>query len=78
MSNNFCAHCVFFGGCWTRKSICFVPSEAGVHTVLVEYNGVAVGGTPFLSKAYDADAVAVSDVPRAAPGKTVTFAGKCD
>ena len=56
----------------------FVPSEAGVHTVLVEYNGVAVGGTPFLSKAYDADAVAVSDVPRAAPGKTVTFAGKCD
>ena len=28
----------------------FEPREAGVHTVLVEYNGVAVGGTPFYSK----------------------------
>ncbi len=55
----------------------FVPSEVGLHTVLVEYNGVAVGNTPFLAKAYDASAVAVSDVPRAAPGKTVTFAGGC-
>ena len=26
-------------------------------------------------KAYDARAVAVSDVPKSAPGKTVTFAG---
>ena len=31
----------------------FEPREAGVHTVLVEYNGIAVGGTPFYSKAYD-------------------------
>ena len=53
----------------------FEPRESGVHTVLVEYNGVAVGGTPFYSKAYDARAVAVSDVPKSAPGKTVTFAG---
>ncbi len=28
----------------------FVPSEVGLHTVLVEYNGVAVGGTPFFAK----------------------------
>ena len=28
----------------------FEPRESGVHTVLVEYNGVAVGGTPFYSK----------------------------
>ncbi len=55
----------------------FLPSEVGLHTVLVEYNGVAVGGTPFFAKAFDAAAVAVSDVPRANPGKTVTFAGRC-
>ena len=30
----------------------FEPREAGVHTVLVEYNGVAVGGTPFYSKVH--------------------------
>jgi hypothetical protein len=54
----------------------FVPTEIGLHTVLVEYNNVAVGGTPFFAKAYDAEAVAVSDVPKAAPGKTVTFAGE--
>ena len=54
----------------------FVPVEVGMHSVLVEYNGVAVGGTPFLAKAYDGEAVVVSDVPKSAPGKTVTFAGK--
>ncbi len=54
----------------------FEPHEIGVHTVLVEYNGVAVGGTPFYSKAYDSEAVAVSDMPKSTPGKTVTFAGE--
>jgi len=42
----------------------------------VEYNGVAVGGTPFYSKAYDSEGVAVSDIPKGTVGKTVTFAGK--
>ena len=54
----------------------FVPRTVGLHVVLVEYNGVAVGGTPFYSKAYEPDAVAVSDIPRGSVGKTVTFAGK--
>jgi hypothetical protein len=54
----------------------FEPRETGVHTILVEYNGLAVGGTPFYSKAYDSEAVAVSDIPKSSPGKTVTFAGK--
>ena len=54
----------------------FEPLEIGVHTILVEYNGVAVGGTPFYSKAYDSESVAVSDIPKSSPGKTVTFAGK--
>ena len=54
----------------------FTPSEVGLHTILVEYNGMAVGGTPFFAKAYDSDQVAVSDIPKAVPGKTVTFAGK--
>ena len=43
--------------------------------ILVEYNGVAVGGTPYYSKAYDSANVAVSDLPKSAAGKTVTFAG---
>ncbi len=29
----------------------FIPNAMGLHVVLVEYNGVAVGGTPFYSKA---------------------------
>ena len=53
----------------------FVPIEVGIHMILVEYNGVAVGGTPYYSKAYDNDSVAVSDIPRSSAGKTVTFAG---
>ncbi len=54
----------------------FLPSEVGLHTLLVEYNGVAVGGTPFLAKAFDSEAVTVTDVPKSSPGKTVTFAGE--
>ncbi len=56
----------------------FIPSEIGLHTVLIEYNGVSVGGTPFIAKAYDSEKVKVSgsDLTKASPGKTVTFAGK--
>ena len=55
----------------------FVPMEVGIHMILVEYNGVAVGGTPFYSKAYDSENVVVSDVTKnVANSKTVTFAGK--
>jgi len=54
----------------------FIPNAVGLHVVLVEYNGVAVGGTPFYSKAYDSDGVAVEGVPKGAVGKTVTFAGR--
>jgi len=53
----------------------FVPIEVGIHMILVEYNGVAVGGTPYYSKAYDSESVGVSDIPKTAAGKTVTFAG---
>ena len=54
----------------------FVPIEVGIHMILVEYNGVAVGGTPYYSKAYDSESVGVSDIPKSAAGKTVTFAGQ--
>lgn len=54
----------------------FVPKEVGPHTILVEYNGMAVGGTPFFSKAYSSEHVAVSDIPKSSGGKTVKFAGK--
>jgi filamin len=54
----------------------FVPIEVGIHMILVEYNGVAVGGTPYYSKAYNSESVGVSDIPKSAAGKTVTFAGK--
>ena len=62
----------------------FLPSEVGIHMILVEYNGMAVGGTPFYSKAYDSENVMVSDITKANnssqslqhnAGKTVTFAG---
>ena len=46
------------------------------HVVLVEYNGVAVGGTPFYSKAYDSEGVVVEGMAKGVVGKTVTFAGK--
>ena len=54
----------------------FIPNTVGLHVVLVEYNGVAVGGTPFYSKAYDTDAVNVEGGGKGGVGKTVTFAGK--
>ena len=53
--------------------------------ILVEYNGMAVGGTPFYSKAYDSENVVVSDITKSSSSsqalhnnasKTVTFAGK--
>merc|ERR1719397_2179062 len=53
----------------------FIPNAVGLHVVLVEYNGVAVGGTPFYSKAYDTDAVNVEGGSKGGVGKTVTFAG---
>ena len=65
----------------------FLPSEVGIHMILVEYNGMAVGGTPFYSKAYDSENVMVSDITKANSasqslqhnaGKTVTFAGNLE
>ncbi len=53
----------------------FVPLEVGIHMILVEYNGVAVGGTPYYSKAYDSDSMDAPKSGGSAPGKTVTFAG---
>merc|ERR1719474_1973661 len=52
----------------------FIPNAVGLHVVLVEYNGVAVGGTPFYSKAYDTDTVNVEGGGKGGVGKTVTFA----
>ena len=54
----------------------FIPNAVGLHVVLVEYNGVAVGGTPFYCKAFDTDAVQVEGGSKGVAGKTVTFAGK--
>ena len=54
----------------------FVPNAVGLHVILVEYNGVAVGGTPFYSKAFDSEEVSVEGLSRGNVGKTVTFAGK--
>ena len=54
----------------------FIPNAVGLHVVLVEYNGVAVGGTPFYCKAFDTDSVQVEGVAKGVAGKTVTFAGK--
>jgi len=53
----------------------FIPTAVGLHVVLVEYNGVAVGGTPFYCKAYDSEGVVVEGMAKGVVGKTVTFAG---
>jgi len=53
----------------------FVPNAVGLHVILVEYNGVAVGGTPFYSKAFDSEGVSVEGLNKGNVGKTVTFAG---
>lgn len=54
----------------------FTPRDVGAHTLTVEYNGQAVGGTPFVSKAYDAKRVYVGPLPRGQIGKTLEFLGK--
>ena len=41
----------------------FLPEEVGPYTICVEYNGIPVGGTPFVGKAYDASNVLVSPIP---------------
>ena len=56
----------------------FIPTAVGLHVVLVEYNGVAVGGTPFYCKAYDSEGVVVEGMAKGVVGKTVTFAGKAE
>jgi len=54
----------------------FTPRDVGGHTITVEYNGQAVGGTPFLSKAYDARRVYVGPLPKGQVGKTLEFMGR--
>ncbi|CAG0925080.1 unnamed protein product [Notodromas monacha] len=51
----------------------FLPKEVGTHTVLVEYNGAAVPGTPFKAKAYDAKRVHVSSINNGKIGRAVHF-----
>lgn len=54
----------------------FTPQDVGPHTLTVEYNGQPVGGTPFVSKAYDAKRVYVGPLPRGQVGKTLEFLGE--
>ena len=51
----------------------FLPEEVGPYTVCVEYNGIPVGGTPFIGKAYDSSNVLVSHVPWGTIGKSLQF-----
>ncbi|CAG0906552.1 unnamed protein product [Cyprideis torosa] len=50
-----------------------MPKEIGPHTILVEYNGTPVGGTPFTSKVYDVKRVYVSPLPKGSIGKSLQF-----
>ena len=51
----------------------FLPEEVGPYTICVEYNGIPVGGTPFVGKAYDASNVLVSPIPWGTIGKSLQF-----
>lgn len=51
----------------------FLPEEVGPYTVCVEYNGIPVGGTPFVGKAFDSSNVLVSHVPWGTIGKSLQF-----
>lgn len=51
----------------------FIPKEVGPHTVLVEYFGNRVNGTPSTVKVYDAQQVEVSGMPEGILGKTIQF-----
>ncbi|XP_023244649.1 filamin-B-like [Centruroides sculpturatus] len=51
----------------------FIPKEVGQHTILVEYLGNRVNGTPLTIKVYDAKRVEVSGMPEGLLGKTVQF-----
>lgn len=54
----------------------FTPRDVGAHTLTVEYNGQPVGGTPFVSKAYDSKQVYVGPLPKGQVGKTLEFLGE--
>lgn len=51
----------------------FTPEEVGAYTICVEYNGIAVAGTPFTGKAFDASNVLVSPIPWGTIGKSLQF-----
>jgi len=51
----------------------FLPEEVGAYTICVEYNGIPVGGTPFVGKAFDASNVLVSPIPWGTIGKALQF-----
>ena len=52
MITNSKKKCILFSGNVKNGFIAqFIPNAVGLHVVLVEYNGIAVGGTPFYSKA---------------------------
>jgi len=51
----------------------FLPEEVGAYTICVEYNGIPVGGTPFVGKAFDASNVLVSPIPWGTIGKSLQF-----
>eukprot|EP00092_Neocalanus_flemingeri_P041721 GFUD01045442.1.p1 GENE.GFUD01045442.1~~GFUD01045442.1.p1 ORF type:complete len:1832 (+),score=552.65 GFUD01045442.1:1088-6583(+) len=51
----------------------FLPEEVGAYTICVEYNGIPVGGTPFVGKAFDAANVLVSPIPWGTIGKSLQF-----
>ncbi|CAH1781771.1 unnamed protein product [Owenia fusiformis] len=51
----------------------YVPKEVGLHNIEVQYAELAIPGSPFSSKAYDASAVKVSSIPDGIVGKPDMF-----
>ena len=63
------------GGARNTFTAEFNPREVGSHTISVDYNGLAVTGTPFTCKVYDANNVYVSAMPAGVLRKSLTFTG---
>ena len=62
-----------YKGLWRIE---FVPREVGNHFVDVMYDGVALNGSPFTSKAYDVSAIQVGQVSNAGVGRLTEFTSK--
>ena len=54
----------------------YSATEVGNHSIDVAYEGMAIPNSPFVSKAYDTNAIIVSPIPTGIVNKQVEFTSK--